>query len=189
MPEPARDSSMRLFVAVLPPPEALAALRTVIETLPTPDGLRWTPFEQWHLTLAFLGEVPQRRLEDLTARLERAARRYPRFELALTGGGRFGDRVLWAGVQGDREVLRRLAGSVRAAARRSGIAQEEGSYRPHLTLARAKPGTDLRAPVAELTAFDGKPWPVTEINLVRSRLGAAPGNRALHETIGTWPLT
>jgi 2'-5' RNA ligase len=153
-------------------------------------GLRWTPAGQWHLTLAFLGEIDGDALDegvlpDLTARLARAARRHPPQELALSGAGRFGDRVLWTRVRGD---LRALAASVSAAARRCRIAVEDRPYRAHLTLARARPGTDLRPAVDALRDFTGTTWTATTLHLVRSTLGAGPGGTAAHEVIATWPL-
>ncbi|MFF8959470.1 2'-5' RNA ligase family protein [Streptomyces sp. NPDC014894] len=69
---------MRLFAAVLPPAGAVAELGAAVDglrALPGSDGLRWTGREGWHFTLAFLGEVDERLLPELTARLARAARR------------------------------------------------------------------------------------------------------------------
>jgi RNA 2',3'-cyclic 3'-phosphodiesterase len=202
---------MRAFVAVIPSDEALAELAAAVAPLREahPD-LRWTPAAQWHLTLAFLGEVDEAVLPDLTERLARAAHRHPPTSLAFGGGGRFGDRVLWtrvraASVPGESRVptgrtahldrrrdgldgLRRLAASVTAAARRYGIAVDERPYRPHLTLARGRPGADLRPAVAALSGFVGSPWTADALHLVRSRLGAGPGGTALHEIVATWPL-
>lgn len=186
---------MRAFVALIPPAGALAELATAVAPLRAahPD-LRWTPPAQWHLTLAFLGEVDESVLPDLGERLARAAHRHPPASLALAGGGRFGDRVLWTRVQGGTDGVRRLAASVRAAARRCTIAVGEGPYRPHLTLARARPGprregdTDLRTAVAALAGFAGSAWTADTLHLVRSRLGAGPGGTAAHEVLASWPL-
>jgi 2'-5' RNA ligase len=59
-------------------------------------------------------------------------------ELALAGGGHFGGRTLWTGVQGDRDRLGRLAESVNSVARRCHIKVDERPFRPHLTLARVR---------------------------------------------------
>ena len=150
---------MRAFVALIPPTAVLAELAAALAPVQAarPD-LRWTPDAQWHLTLAFLGEIDEGVLPDLTTRLARAARRHPPPELALSGAGRFGDRVLWTRVRGE---LRALAASVGAAARRCGIAVDDRPYRAHLTLARARPGTDLRPAVDALRDFAGTPWTAT----------------------------
>jgi RNA 2',3'-cyclic 3'-phosphodiesterase len=189
---------MRAFVAVVPPAGVLAELAAAVEPVrEVSPGLRWTPAAQWHLTLAFLGEVDDAVLPDLTERLARAARRHEPVTLSLRGSGRFGDRVLWTRVLPPRESVRsagrvtplgRLAASVTAAARRCGIAVDDRPYRPHLTLARGRPGSDLRPAVEALAGFAGSPWTADALHLVRSRLGAGEGGTAAHEIVGTWPL-
>lgn len=180
---------LRLFVAVRPPPEAVlelaAALAPVRAEYP---GLRWADAGQWHLTLTFLADVRPRQRAELAVRLARAAGRCPPIELGFGPAGRFGDRVLFASVTGDRASLVRLAASTTAAARRSGIEVEDRAYRPHLTLARAV-DAQLRPLVAALAGFQGASWIAGELELVRSRLGQGPGGSARHETIETWPLT
>ncbi|MFJ6214256.1 RNA 2',3'-cyclic phosphodiesterase [Streptomyces sp. NPDC092296] len=183
---------MRLFVAVEPPPDAraeLAAALRPLHALPQAGRLRWTAPEHWHLTLAFLGEVDEAALPELTRRLARAAHRHPAHRLRLAGGGRFGDRTLWAGVGGETLALRRLAESVQAAARRTGLAVDERRpYRAHLTLARSAGGgrgPDLRGAAAVLAEFRGREWQAAEIRLVRSVLGAGP---PWHSTLDAWPL-
>lgn len=190
---------MRLFVGTWPSGEAVGHLRSMVETLRATvsrqglgdlDGaLHWTDPVTWHLTLAFLGETAEDQLPDLERRLARAAARHPALSLEVTGGGRFGDRVLYTKIGGDRDQLRRLAASLDAAARRAGLSREERHYRPHLTLARGRPGCDLRPLTAVLGSYRGPSWTSTEIQLVRSRLGAGPQRTSLYETIRSWPLT
>jgi RNA 2',3'-cyclic 3'-phosphodiesterase len=209
---------MRAFVAVIPPAPALTELSDAVAPVRAahPD-LRWTPPEQWHLTLAFLGDVDEAVLPELTERLARAARRHPPLELAFAGGGRFGDRVLWTRVvdppqrespvstgrvahldraagrprgpaAGRAAGLRRLTASVGAAARRCGIPVEDRPYRAHLTLARARTGADLRTVAALLGEFTGSRWTADALHLVSSRLGAGPGGTAAHDVVRSWPL-
>jgi 2'-5' RNA ligase len=182
---------VRMFVALTPPAEARAELATVLGALPAPPRLRWTSSEQWHVTLAFLAEVDERTHGQLVERLGRVAKRHPALELALVGGGQFGRRVLWTRVAGDGVPLRRLVDSVRAAVRRCGLPAEQRPYRPHLTLARAAgpAAPDLGPLVRSLRDFTGRPWPATELRLVRSLLGAGPDGTARHEPVATWPLT
>ncbi|WP_030787805.1 RNA 2',3'-cyclic phosphodiesterase [Streptomyces sp. NRRL S-920] len=185
---------MRLFAAVLPPDAViceLAAAAAGLRRLPGAEALRWAPRDSWHFTLAFMAEVPEETVPDLTARLARAAHRTPPFALALRGGGRFGERVLWAGATGEVAALRLLAQRAEAAARKAGLAREEARpYRPHLTLARGSGGTDLRPYAEALAPFAGASWTVEELTLVRSELprSGVPGERPRYETIGRWPL-
>ncbi|MFJ3162346.1 RNA 2',3'-cyclic phosphodiesterase [Streptomyces kanasensis] len=185
---------MRLFAAVLPPPAAareLAALVDGLRALPGADELRWTGRPGWHYTLAFMGEVEEDLLPELTERLARAAHRTQPFPLRVHGGGRFGRRALWAGAAGGLDDLRLLAERADAAARRAGVSMEEHRrYQAHLTLARSRQDTDLRPFVAGLEHFKGSRWEVTELALVRSNLpvSGVPGEGPRYETVGTWPL-
>ncbi|MEU4699937.1 RNA 2',3'-cyclic phosphodiesterase [Nonomuraea dietziae] len=175
---------MRLFAAILPPPEildevaaALAGRTHVVE------GLRWVDRATWHLTLAFYGEVPERALPDLEVRLARAASRHPAKRLAFEGAGAFSKRVFWLGVTGDPLV--RLAGSAAAAGRRAGAVQtDEKRFHAHLTLARARQPTDLRPLVEALSSFAGSPWSADSIHLMRSH----PGPTVRYESLGHWAL-
>ncbi|HEY1617934.1 MAG TPA: RNA 2',3'-cyclic phosphodiesterase [Streptosporangiaceae bacterium] len=95
---------MRLFVAIVPPPAVTAELDGQLAG-PRADwpALRWTRQPDWHVTLAFLGEVPEPVLPPLITRLERAARRHQPQELAVHGVGTFPGvaraQVLWAGIR------------------------------------------------------------------------------------------
>lgn len=70
--------AMRLFVAVWPPPGAVDELgRALVDVRAAVPQLRWTIPEQWHVTLAFLGEVADDRRPELERRLARVAARHP----------------------------------------------------------------------------------------------------------------
>ncbi|GHC60144.1 RNA 2',3'-cyclic phosphodiesterase [Streptomyces flavofungini] len=185
---------MRLFAAVLPPEpvsEELAGFVAELRKVPGADAVRWMERENWHFTLAFMAEVPAETVPGLCERLERAARRTEPFPLALGGGGQFGGRALWAGAGGAVAELKILAGRADAAARKSGLTvAEHRAYRPHLTLARSRGEADFRPYVEELAAFEGTPWTVAELVLVRSNLptSGVPGERPRYEAVGRWPL-
>ncbi|MFE5481252.1 RNA 2',3'-cyclic phosphodiesterase [Streptomyces sp. NPDC056527] len=185
---------MRLFAAVLPPPEQLTELAHVVDRLshlPDAGRLRWTTRPGWHFTLAFMGEVDDELLPELHERLARAAHRTPPFALRLHGGGHFGRAVLWTGAAGDLDEMRLLAERADAAARRAGVPMDEHRrYQAHLTLARSRAGLDLRPFVDAMARFEGSRWQVPELALVRSNLpgGGVPGEQPRYETVGAWPL-
>jgi len=184
---------MRLFVAVVPPRPVLLELRAALTTLPHTDGnLRWHHPESWHITLAFLGEVPRESLPELTERLSRVASRATPMELSVAGGGHFDSQVLWAGVQGDRDRLGRLSETVAAAARRCRLKVDDRPYRPHVTLARVRgeePRTDLQPYVDRMAAFRTPRWLVKEMELFESMAPTAAGRPNLYLSKGHWPLT
>ncbi|MGH3387252.1 MAG: RNA 2',3'-cyclic phosphodiesterase [Actinomadura sp.] len=183
--------ALRLFVAVLPPPEVLDGLEEFLapHRAAWPD-LRWLRRDVLHVTLAFLGEVDERTLDRLVPRLERAAGRHARLRLSFAGGGAFPGggahaRVLWTGLYGDRRTLAGLAASAAAAAVRAGAPQDKyRGFRPHMTLARCRRPTDVRPLVEELSAFAGTPWTAGSIHLMRSHLG----RQVRYESVRSWPL-
>lgn len=163
---------MRLFVSLRPPDEVREDLVRAL------SGLRTTRADQWHVTLAFLGEVPDP--APLGEPLAGAAAASPPLRLRLRGGGFFrGPGVLFAAPGGDVEGLQVLATGVAAACRSAGVHLEPRHYRPHLTVARRlphDPGT--------LSGYEGPPWTASELELVRSRLGT----RAEHEVLARHAL-
>ncbi|NGO14417.1 RNA 2',3'-cyclic phosphodiesterase [Streptomyces sp. HC44] len=186
---------MRLFAAVLPPEDATAELASAVaelKKLPDAHGLRWTGRPGWHFTLAFYGEVADELVPELSARLERAARRTDPFELALRGGGRFGGRVLWVGTTGDVGTMRRLAERAEAAGRKAGVpmGEQHHGYHPHLTLARSRGSADFAPYAALLHDFAGRTWTVGDLRLVRSNLpgSGVPGEQPRYETFARWAL-
>lgn len=184
----ARGDAVRVFAAVVPPPDARAHLAAAVDAV-RDDVLRWSDPAGWHLTLAFYGEAGADTVDELTSRLARAARRHPATQARIAGSGRFGRTVLWAGVDGDRVVLRGLAGSARAAGRRSGVGTEDRQrFRPHVTLARARGAADLRPYVEGLAAYSGPAWSADEVTLFRSRPGGV-GRGPRYEALAHFALT
>lgn len=174
---------MRLFAAIEPPADEIVALSAALGT--PDDRLRYVPTVQWHLTTAFYGDVDDAIVPDLTARLERAARRCAPLSLVLSDAGTFPKqsaraKVLWVGVTGDVDGLSRLAERCVAAGRRCGLSMEDRPYRPHVTIARTRRDPiDLRPTVESLSTYAGNPWTATSLRLVRSTLGA----NVTHETL------
>jgi RNA 2',3'-cyclic 3'-phosphodiesterase len=183
---------MRLFAALAPPEPVLDHLEAACAPLRDAcPGLRWTDRSAWHVTLAFLGEVPALPAQRLAPRLERAARRHNAFDLAFCAGGAFPRparaNILWCGLSGSVDALRGLAMSVAAGARRAGAAPPDAGrgFRPHLTLARCRNPTDVTLLVSALAGYRGEPWTVSEIFLIESRLREVPR----YAIAGRWPLS
>lgn len=185
---------MRLFVGLHPPPGALAELEASVAPLrgDRPE-LRWTGPDRWHVTLAFLGEVADDKLDELEVRLARAAGRHQPAELRIGHGGAFPNkkraRVLISRIEGDQPALAALAASVAAGARRAGAPPpDEGrKFRPHLTLARCRQPTDVSAIVDGLGDFSGAGWLAAEVHLIRSHAVSARGDDPPHPPAGPTP--
>jgi len=119
-----------------------AALRgaTRGEAAEPPPGITWSPREQLHVTVQYLGSVADPAPVVAAARAAFAG--HAPFELAVGPLGSFGDsapRVVWAGLAGDG--LPRLHALAAALARELaplGLVPDQDEYRPHFTLARVR---------------------------------------------------
>ncbi|RKE17905.1 2'-5' RNA ligase [Streptomyces sp. TLI_171] len=177
-------------MALAPPDDAkdelARALRPASARYPR---LRWNRIEDWHITLAFLGELPTTAVPLLQSALAGTAGARPALELALRGGGHFDHRLLWSGVAGDLDGLHRLADDVREVVRSCGIGFRDRPLYPHLTLARARRDDLVSVPggAADLAAFAGRPWPTARLHLVGSNIGRGPG--PIHyRDVESWPF-
>jgi 2'-5' RNA ligase len=186
---------MRMFVAVVPPAEVVDHLDAFLEVRRETAAFRWASVEQFHVTLAFLAEVPDRSFDDLVARLGRAALRRHAFAATVAGGGAFPNagraRVLWAGVDLDddgRTEIARMATGARAAAIRAGVPVDGQRFRPHLTLARLGHPQEVTPWVRLLDAYRGPTWTVDRMTLVASYLGEGPRNRPRYEVVEEFAL-
>lgn len=184
-----------MFVAVVPPDDALDHLDEFLDRRRGAADFRWSARDQLHLTLAFLAEVPDRALDDLLDRLERAAERRTPIRTTITGGGAFPSvgrgRVLWAGLdldQAGRTELSRLATGARAAASKAGVAVDGARFKPHVTVARLKHPEETSSWVRLLDEYRGPAWAVEEVRLIASYLGEGPRNRPRHEHVASFPL-
>jgi 2'-5' RNA ligase len=133
---------MRLFIAIDLPEDwkdRLAQLQSSIEWLGR--GISWARPQGMHLTLKFLGEVPEEQLGDITAGMERACKGTAPFEMRMKGTGCFPNskrpRVYWAGLHGG-ETLLTLQKRIEDETERLGFPKEERDFTPHLTIARIK---------------------------------------------------
>lgn len=170
-----RCVAYRAFVAVPVPPEAaLAALAEELRA--TPADLGVTDPAKHHLTLSFLGEVPDEATPALAAALDAACAGETAFTLQLHGVGAFPHpqrpRVVWAGARPE-PALDRLAARTRAALQEAGFPGDGKPFRVHLTLARTRSPRGNAAVAEFVRRHADAPLPglpVREVRLYRSTL-------------------
>ncbi|MER5475155.1 RNA 2',3'-cyclic phosphodiesterase [Streptomyces sp. NPDC002685] len=173
-----QPATVRVFIALAPPDHAKQELaRELRPAYGTHPHMRWNRIEDWHITLAFLGELPVETVQLLRPPLADLAADHRPLSLALRGSGTFDDRVLWSGIDGDLDELQGLATDVRSAVKNCGVAFEDRPLRPHLTLARARRGD--RSSAAEIAQgfaeFTGQRWSTERLHLVGSNFGRSSG--------------
>jgi 2'-5' RNA ligase len=183
---------VRLFVAIPLPPDLAARASEILPTaLP---ALRRVKPENLHLTLAFLGQTPDERLDDVAAAAQEAGARVPRFTLSFDRAGRFPERgrprVVWLGIADGAPAVVELGEGVYAGLRSRGLRFDDRPLAPHLTLARV--AEDASAPEAKTVGAALKDlevgrlvFEVSEIAVVQSVL-SPEGPR--YTAVATAPL-
>jgi len=130
---------MRVFIAVDLPNEVRKALADVQNELrPLSNSVRWVAPESIHITLKFIGEMPEKRLEDVDTELRGFT--WKPFTITVRSVGFFpgkrSPRVFWAGLEAP--TMKDMAEELDARMERLGFDKEKRAFRPHVTLARAR---------------------------------------------------
>ena len=130
---------MRVFIAVDLPNEIREALSDLQRELrPLTNTVRWVAPDSIHITLKFLGEIPEKRIEDIDAELTGLS--WKSFTVTVHGVGFFpgtrSPRIVWAGMEAP--TMEGLAEQLDIRMERLGFDKEKRAFRPHITLARAK---------------------------------------------------
>jgi 2'-5' RNA ligase len=162
---------VRLFFAVELPGEARAVLARLSDAN---REYRWSDPSLLHVTLAFLGEQPEERLDDLQQIGADAASASRGGVLRLGNAGQFGGkyapRVLWVDVAGDTEALLALQRRVDGGLRREGFSTEERPFRAHITLARRRESAHGGPPSGWPPEVEHAAFKLDQLTLMQSRL-------------------
>jgi 2'-5' RNA ligase len=174
-------TARRLFFALWPGPDALAAATAAVQRLvPSGTGRPQRP-DQLHLTLEFLGDVPEPRLGSVLEAGEAAAGSATPFEIVLDRLEHWQrPQVLCLTASVIPEPLAALVWSLRSALSTRGFDPEKRPFRPHLTLARK---VRLPPPAESVVPLR---WAAHEYSLVESITGPE-GSR--YERLSTWPMS
>lgn len=162
---------MRLFVALALPDGIVARLNLMCSGIP---GARWTPPENMHITVRFIGEVDEPAAEEINYNLSRIEA--PAFDLELQGVDTFGQgqkaHALWVGVS-LTQGLAHLRQKVESAVVRTGQPPEGRKFTPHVTLARLqKPdAARLQSFIEGNNLFRAGPFTVARFTLFESLPG------------------
>lgn len=176
---------MRAFVALELPQEAIGQIgriiavlkRPVNATAPARTKIRWVRPGQAHLTLRFLGEATGDQVESIIDDLRRdlqSARQPLHFGFGQCGAfpSPSRARVLWVALDGSTGQLLEIAGVAESVAQRAGLEPSKRQFRPHVTLARVQPPTNLSGPLASLRR-DRDTWTARVLSVIRSDLTPA----------------
>jgi 2'-5' RNA ligase len=131
-------NALRAFVAILIPEgvkRAVAQVQGELRRVVPAHSVRWTPPEQFHLTLKFLGDIDAQQVERLILGLRQACQPFPPLELSLGQIGFFPHprrpRVVWLGVQDAGQRLASLERAVEGAVVQCEVTQADAGDHAH----------------------------------------------------------
>ncbi len=154
---------MRLFIAIDLEPAIKSEIGSFIRQLkPLGGNIRWVKTEGMHITLKFLGEVDESRVESIKRAMDRTVAGFRRFRIELKGTGRFPERserprVLWIGVEGGQEISR-LQQVLEDELLKEGFQKETRAFIPHLTLGRVKGFSAIRTVLKKIEENEDRPF-------------------------------
>ena len=169
---------MRLFIAICFSDNTRKRLCDAVEALRGQGQGRFSPAENLHLTLAFLGETE----DAASAAYALSQVRFPNFSIRFESIGQFGD-LYWAGIRPNTKLnalQSQLIGHLKAV----GFTLEEREFIPHITLARRYVPNQSFSSVSQI--LSGTDEPIREIALMRS---LPCENGTYYEVLATQPLT
>lgn len=183
---------MRLFIGVQISEEARNKISEFQRQLKKriPEARLVRP-ENLHLTLKFLGEVPENQQVSLAGVIEETAARFPTFRMVIQGIGRFPGgknvRVSWVGADSG-DVLAKLNKELEAGLEKLGFAREN-RFQEHVTVARFKSIPNLSALAEIEDRYRDERWgetAVSELALMESKLRP---EGPLYTTVQKFPLS
>lgn len=172
---------MRCFIAIEIPKEIRAELTDLQKELAGRVNIRrgdakWVEPQGMHLTLKFLGEVPDNQLVEVCRIVQEVAERHEAFDFAVKEVGSFGGRsarVLWVGAGLDCPELLELQQDLEDELELAGWPKEGRKFSGHLTLCRihnAKAGEKLGQAAEQYADYDLGVVRATEICVFESQL-------------------
>lgn len=180
---------MRTFLAIEVPRAQREVVYTIIKEATEKNlPVRWVNFENLHLTLKFLGEIDEKKKNEITPVITEVAKKFAPFPMSLEGIGCFpgpkNPRVLWVGVKESAEKLIEIANTLEEHLSRLGFKKEDKKFHPHLTFGRIKTFCkvdDILAETIQTEAFT-----VTAITLFKSTLKP---EGPIYEELQKFPLS
>ena len=177
--------TVRLFVAIELPWAAQRYIAQLLDTLRARNipGLRWVKTESVHLTLKFLANVSEERIDSIVIAMEWATENITSFSVRIQDVGTFPNmrapRVLWAGLRGEVELVTQLQARLEETLAALGFVEEIRPFSPHLTLARVQgrlsslERRDLVEAIESTRSITGVDLPVRRLSIMQSTLTPA----------------
>ena len=168
---------MRTFIALDISEEARAEAGRIEKVLKDSGAdVKWVKPDSIHLTLKFLGNIPEDRVGPLGAVLDEIASVNEPFDAVLHDLGVFPrwdyPRVVWIGLNEGADRVKKIARSVEDAMFREGFSRENRPFSPHITIGRVRTvkNKDKLKKIAADVVVSPVPSRMDRITLYRSEL-------------------
>lgn len=184
---------MRTFIAIALPKEIRDRLAKLQESLKAAGAdVKWVAADNIHLTLKFLGETNEKKLDRLGAIIEDVAKNKKPYVIQIASLGAFpginSPRVIWVGAaKGDMET-KAMACELEEKIARIGIPKEKREFSSHITIGRTRSSLNIEKLIGELETLadnfgrESLEFPVKKITLYKSTLASSgPTYEALKE--------
>jgi 2'-5' RNA ligase len=183
-------STIRTFIAFDTPIEIRESMKSLQSELKKSNAdVRWEPSEKFHATIKFLGDVEERNLPRIIAKIEQSVSNVSSFIVSYREIGTFPDkhhpRVIWIGCENLDGNLLKMKNELDAALHPLGFPIEERTFHPHITLGRVKSANrikDLLSMLENLT-FEPRSTKVERIVVMKSMLKPQGSEYSLLTTI------
>ena len=169
---------MRVFIAIeLPEAVKKEMSRVQNKIMNTANKIKWVSYASMHITLKFLGEIKEKRLNKVFEAVERITIERDSFSIEIKGAGIFPDkgspRVIWIGIKEGSIELTQMAKELEKKLSEQGFPQEGKKWMPHITLGRVKQLKDeeiIRKLITEERHTPGGKAKVKEVTVMQSHL-------------------
>jgi RNA 2',3'-cyclic 3'-phosphodiesterase len=185
---------IRSFLAFELPPDIKRVILEVSRAgKELPLDLAWVKSDNNHLTMVFMGNVLEEKIQSIGETVKKVCARFDPFDMSPGGLGFFGNRrhprVLWMGLNGDIRRMERFRDALQTSLKPSGMKTERRPFKPHLTLGRfkkgARPWPHLDHMISKYAELKGRTCTLKELVLFKSDL--TPGG-AVYTKLDIWPL-
>lgn len=165
-------SDIRVFISIeIPDKSSLDAPLGYLEGV---KGVRTTPPEQMHITLRFIGDVDESRVDDIERCVRSAVEGRNRFDVSVSGAGAFPRRempsVVWIGASPQKEMAS-IADAIGRNLRNAGIGFDQKPFKSHITVGRCREPVDLSGFFGRFSDTTFTTFQCSEILIMRSVLG------------------
>ena len=151
----------RTFLAIKVSDHARELIAEIYNDLPElQNKVKIANPENPHITVKFLGDTEENKIQDITQDLEQTLDDIPKFGFEMANTGVFPDRsrpsVLWLGIDKGEERLKELHDKVEDVTEKYGISRENREFIPHLTIGRTKKRKKIKN-IDEFLSYSFKP--------------------------------